>query len=329
MLAPYECPDTARATRELVLNLVLLGAAFTAANLALGISIWLALAISVIMAGLLVRTFIVMHDCAHGSFFPDRRANEIVGFITGVITLTPFARWRRDHAMHHASAGDLERRGHGDVPTLTLAEYRARGFWGRLRYRVFRMAPVLLLLGTLHMMVMQRLPTGDKRTTGSVWWTNLGILVLAFALAAIVGWKALALTFLPAYLLAAATGTWLFYVQHQFEDTYWEQHAEWDYVDAALRGSSYLRLPKLLQWFTGNIGFHHVHHLGPRIPNYNLQRCHEENSLFHEVSVVTLKGALASARLALWDEDRQRLISFREARVPLADPAPPRLSAVG
>jgi omega-6 fatty acid desaturase (delta-12 desaturase) len=269
-------------------------------------------------AGLLVRTFIFMHDCAHGSFFPSRRANDIVGFITGVLTLTPFAQWRRDHALHHASAGDLDRRGHGDVPTLTVREYLARSRWGRLRYRLFRHPAVFFLLGPLQMLVGQRLPprggAAGQRQSASIWGTNAAILALGSLAVAVIGVRAVVLVYLPMYYIAAAAGVWLFFVQHQFEGTYWEEHARWDYATAAIVGSSHLRLPAILQWFTGNIGLHHVHHLGPRIPNYRLQRCHDENALLHRATVITLRQSLSAFRLALWDEDQRRLVGFADVR---------------
>lgn len=313
MIAPYQQADTRQASSQLAITLGLLGAAFLATYLAVSVSPWLALSLAPLPAGLLVRTFIIMHDCGHGSFFPSRRANEVVGAVTGVLTLTPFAQWRRDHALHHASSGDLERRGHGDVPTITVAEYRSRSWWGRVRYRLFRFPPMLLALGTLNMIVWQRIPPSGNRLSASVWGTNAAIAGAGTIVTLLLGLEAILLAYLPAIVIAAVAGTWLFYVQHQFEDTYWERHAEWDYATAAVLGSSHLKLPAVLQWFTGNIGLHHVHHLGPRIPNYRLVECHERNPLFHQAKVVTLASGFHLMRLALWDEGRRRLVSFREA----------------
>jgi omega-6 fatty acid desaturase (delta-12 desaturase) len=234
------------------------------------------------------------------------------------LTLFPFEQWRRDHAMHHASSGDLDRRGHGDVATLTVREYLARPWWGRMKYRLFRNPAVLFGLGPLQLMIGQRFQPRDLSTKDkgvrSVWITNAAIAAGILFCLMVVGWRFLVLVYLPAMYIAGAVGIWLFYVQHQFEDAYWKKHDEWDYVTAAIKGSSYFKLPKILQWFTGNIGLHHVHHLGPRIPNYNLQRCHDENALFHNASVMTLSRSFAVLRLTLWEEEKERLVGFSAAR---------------
>ena len=287
-----------------------------AAHLLYPRSLTLALILILPIAGLLVRTFVLMHDCAHGSFFASRRLNDIVGFITGVLTLTPFAQWRRDHALHHASSGDLDRRGHGDIPTLTVREYLAKPPRAQLIYRTIRHPASLLLGGPVHLAIGQRfrgksVATKSAQVT-SVWATNVAIALLLTAGFVFVGWKTVVLAYLVPFYLAALAGVWLFYVQHQFEDAYWTQHEEWDYVEAALRGSSHLVLPPVLRWFTGNIGLHHVHHVAPRIPNYRLQQCHDENATFQRSPTVTLRSGTAALRLALWDEDRGRLIGFRD-----------------
>ncbi len=329
VIARYQQPDTRRALGELAITVGLLAITFGAMYGALSVSVILTLLLALPAAGLLIRTFIIMHDCAHGSFLPSRRWTEVVGFITGVVTLTPFGRWRRDHALHHASAGDLDRRGHGDVATLTVREYRMLPRRARLRYRLFRHPAVLLLLGPLQLMIGQRLPPRGEATSQqvtSVWTTNLAIAALVSVLI-LLDPRALFLVYLPAIYLAGMAGVTLFYLQHQFEGTYWEEHGNWDYVTAAVRGSSYLRLPALLQWFTGSIGLHHVHHLGPRIPHYNLQRCHDENEFLHDATVVTLRQTMRAMRLALWDEEQKRLVSFAEAHVPL--PSEPGNEAIG
>jgi omega-6 fatty acid desaturase (delta-12 desaturase) len=259
-----------------------------------------------------------MHDCAHGSFFVSRRANRIVGAVTGLLTLIPFEHWRHEHALHHASAGDLDRRGHGDVDTLTVREYLGRSYWGRLRYRIIRHPLVFLVIGPVFFVLEKRFPprgaNAGRRQVASVWTTNAAIVIAGAALLALFGPRVL-LIYLPAYYLAVCAGLWLFFVQHQFEDTYWEDHQNWDYRAAAIEGSSFFRLPAVLQWVTGSIGFHHVHHLGPRIPNYNLQRCHEENPMFHRATVVTLRQSVSALRLALWDEDAGRLVRFDHAHL--------------
>lgn len=313
---PYIGPNARRASFQLVTTLALLALAVTAIHFTLRWSMLAAVVLAVPTAGLLVRAFIFMHDCAHGSFFPSRAVNDAVGFVTGVLTLTPFAQWRRDHALHHASSGDLDRRGHGDVPTLTVREYLARSPRARLVYRIIRHPALLLLGGPFHLMLGQRLRGRSRATRDrqveSVWLTNAAIVALVTLAAMTVGWKSVLFAYALPYYLAAMAGVWLFYVQHQFEDAYWAPHDEWDYVDAALRGSSHLRLPPILQWFTGSIGLHHVHHVAPRIPNYRLQACHDSSEIFARSPVITPRAGMAALRLALWDEDRQRLVAFRD-----------------
>jgi acyl-lipid omega-6 desaturase (Delta-12 desaturase) len=314
LLARYQRPRGSRALLQLATTLLPLLFVFWAMYRLLAVSYWWSLLLSFPAAGLLVRNFVLMHDCAHGSFFTSRRANRIVGGITGLLTLMPFEQWRHEHALHHASAGDLDRRGHGDVGTLTVREYLARSRWSRLRYRLVRHPAVFLGFGPIFFLVEKRVPprgaSAGARQIASVWLTNGAILAVGGVFAALIGLPAVLLLYLPAYYLAALAGIWLFYVQHQFEETYWEGHDQWDYATAAIAGSSYFRLPLVLRWLTGNIGLHHVHHLGPRIPNYNLQRCHDENPLFHRATVITLAKSISSLRLALWDEDANRLVPF-------------------
>ncbi|MGH9027640.1 MAG: fatty acid desaturase [Acidimicrobiia bacterium] len=285
--------------------------------LALQVSYLLVLALAVPAAGFLLRTYILFHDCAHGSFLRSRRANACVGAVLGVIVITPFAQWRHDHAVHHATAGDLDRRGTGDIRTLTVAEYDARSWRGRLGYRLFRNPLVMFGFGPIwSMVVMPRwVPRSARpRIKRSVWGTDLAIVLMVGALCWWLGWREFLLVQAPLVPLAGGTGIWLFYVQHQFDGTYWERSQKWSYGDAAMRGSSYLRLPRLLQFFSANIGFHHVHHLNPKIPNYNLPRAHDENSIFDGVPRVSLFGALGSVRLKLWDEDAASLVTFAEGR---------------
>jgi omega-6 fatty acid desaturase (delta-12 desaturase) len=274
------------------------------------------LLLAVPAAGLLVRTFIIMHDCGHGSFFKSRRANEIVGWITGVMTLTPFAQWRKDHALHHASSGDLDRRGHGDIDTITVKEYLARTPEQRRKYRFTRHPLVLLGLGPLYLMLSQRRLMKNASLNElqhfSVYSTNAAIAAIVIGFSWWIGFGNFMAIYFPAIFIAASAGILLFYVQHQFEDTYWNEHGEWDYATAAIRGSSYFKMNPVLQWFTGNIGLHHVHHLGPRIPNYNLKRCHEENELFHSVTVLTVPAAIRTLSLRLWDEEERRLVPIAE-----------------
>ena len=319
MVGPYLGPNARRASFQLVTTLTLLALSLWTVHAVSERSIPLALLMGVVVAGLLVRTFVLMHDCAHGSFFESRRANDVVGFLTGVLTLTPFAQWRRDHAMHHASSGDLDRRGHGDVPTLTVREYQSRSPRARLAYRIVRHPLVLLLGGPLHLAIGQRF-RGPSKATGSrqiasVWGTNAAIVLLVTVAVWAVGWKSVLIAYGFPYYLAASMGVWLFYVQHQFEDAYWAPHENWDYAEAALRGSSHLQLPQPLRWLTADIGLHHVHHIAPRIPNYRLQQCHDANAVFQRSPTVTIRSGTAALRLTLWDEDRNRLVTFRDATI--------------
>lgn len=320
LVAPHVGADVGRSLFQLGTTLLLLTATYVLAYQLLGWSPVAALLLALPAGGLMIRTFIMMHDCAHGSFLPWRRASDVVGFFTGALLLTPYDQWRRDHALHHASSGDLDRRGHGDVPTLTVREYLARTPAQRLRYRLLRHPASLLLVGPIHLAVGQRFRPRSKATgerqVASVWLTNAVIAAGAVLVVQAFGWAALLLVYLPAYYVAAMTGVFLFYVQHQFEDAYWESHEDWDYATAALRGSSHLRLHPVLQWFTGNIGLHHIHHLAPRIPNYRLQRCHDETPALQVAPVVTPRTGLAALRLTLWDEEQRRLVRFEDVPLP-------------
>jgi acyl-lipid omega-6 desaturase (Delta-12 desaturase) len=316
-LAPYARPHLGRSLLGLATSVVPYLALSVLMYLALDVSYLLVLAIAVPAAGFLLRTYIVFHDCAHGSFLPSKRANRWLGVTLGLLVYAPFDSWRHDHAVHHATGGDLDRRGTGDVPTLTVAEYEARPWRQRLGYRLFRNPLIMFGIGPIWALMLgpRLVPRRARpRIRRSVLGTNLALAVLVGAVCWLVGWRDYLLLQLPTALLAGSAGVWLFYVQHQFEDTYWERAADWSYADAALRGSSYLKLPKVLQFFTGNIGLHHVHHLNARIPNYNLQRAHDRNPIFHDVPTISLWDGLRAIRLKLWDEDRGRLVSFGEAR---------------
>jgi omega-6 fatty acid desaturase (delta-12 desaturase) len=319
VLRPYAQPRVGRSLLDLATSVLPYFALFALMYAALEVSYLLVLALSLPAAGFLLRTYILFHDCAHGSFLPGKRANAWVGTALALIVYTPFQAWRHSHAMHHATAGDLDRRGDGDVPTLTVAEYRALPPLKRLGYRLFRNPLVMFGIGPLYAMLIQpRLVSRDARPRikRSVMGTNLALALLVGGACWLMGWREFLMVQGPAALLAAAAGVFLFYVQHQFEDTYWQNSEDWSYDDAALRGSSYLKLPKLLQFFTGNIGLHHVHHLSARIPNYNLQRAHDANPVFHSVPTLSLLDGLRTVRLKLWDEERGRLVTWAEARQP-------------
>lgn len=279
-------------------------------------SYWLTLLLAFPTAGFLVRIFILQHDCGHGSFFKSKRANTLVGLGCSLFTFFPYHYWRKSHAIHHASAGNLEARGIGDIYTMTDAEYLELSRWGKFKYRIFRNPIVLFVVGPMLLILFFNRfhnPASKelKPVRGSVYRTNLAIAILVTGLVWLVGWKAFLAVEIPIMLIAFTTGTWLFYIQHQYEDTYWSHDGNWDYALAALKGSSYYKLPKVLQWFTGNIGFHHIHHLSPRIPNYYLEKCHNANPLFREGPTITLRSSLRSLFLRLWDEQEQRLVSFR------------------
>jgi omega-6 fatty acid desaturase (delta-12 desaturase) len=264
-----------------------------------------------------VRTFIVFHDCAHGSFTSSRHVNKWLGTVLGLFLFVPFLRWRHDHAVHHATSGDLERRGVGDVKTLTVAEYHALDGRERLAYRLMRNPFLMFGLGPIIAMMIgpRKIAKGARpRMRRSVRATNVALVVLIGGLCWLMGWKAYLLVAIVPALLAGSAGIWLFYVQHQFEDAYWESSTDWSYAEAALYGSSYLKLPRVLQFCSGNIGYHHIHHLSARIPNYNLQRAHEENPIFHDVPTLSFWDGMRSVSLKLYDEDERRMVSFSQAR---------------
>lgn len=318
-LAEYAQPRLKRSLLEIATSVVPYLALTALMYLTLDVSYALTLVLAFPAAGFLVRTFIAFHDCAHGSLMLSKRANAYVGRVLGLFVLSPFGRWRHDHAVHHASSGDLERRGVGDILTLTVAEYRARSYKGRLGYRALRSPLVMFGLGpVIAMIVGPRIATRAQRPRmrNSVLLTDLVLVIAVGVIVSLVGWQTFLLVWAPPAMLAGSVGIWLFYVQHQFEDAYWQSADEWTYADAALRGSSYLKLPKVLQFFTGNIGLHHVHHLNARIPNYNLQRAHDENPVFHQVPTLSLWDGFRSVRLKLWDEERGKLVTFAQARIP-------------
>jgi acyl-lipid omega-6 desaturase (Delta-12 desaturase) len=316
-LAPYARPHVGRSVLDVATSIVPYLALTLVMYMAVDSQPLVALALTIPAAGFLLRTYMVFHDCSHGSFLPSKRANAWLGTATGLLVFESFESWRHNHAVHHATAGDLDRRGVGDVATMTVAEYQASPKRAQLAYRMFRSPLVMFTIGPIYALVVQpRRVARDARPRirRAVHRTNLALFVLIGALCWIEGWQDYLLVQGPSVLMAGAAGVWLFYVQHQFEDTYWEHSGEWTYAEAALRGSSHLRLPKVLQFFTANIGLHHVHHLSTRIPNYNLQRAHDANPVFHEVPTLSIRDGMRAVRLKLWDESRGRLVTFPEAR---------------
>lgn len=321
ILARYREPDEARSVLEIAITavpLVLIWALMWAV-LKFHLGYWLCLLLAVPAAGFLVRLFMIQHDCGHGAFFRHRLANDWVGRAIGVLTLTPYDSWRRSHAGHHATSGNLERRGIGDVDTLTVREYLALSRWGRLKYRLYRHPIVMFGLGPAYIFVLrQRLPLGQMRSGWEPWLstmgTNFAIAGLVAAMIALIGIGPFLLLHLPVMLLGASIGVWLFYVQHQFEGTTWAHDEGWNLQEAALHGSSHYDLPGILRWFTANIGVHHVHHLCSRIPFYRLPHALRENPELVSIGRLTLWQSFKCVRLVLWDESRHRLISFRDMR---------------
>ena len=319
VLAQYRAPDPARSVLELVVTLAPFFAMYALAWWMLAYSTTLAVLLALGNAAFLVRLFMIQHDCGHGSFFRSKRLCTWLGRAIGVITLTPYDVWRETHAIHHASTGNLDRRGVGDLPTLTVAEYKAKGRIGRGLYRLVRHPLFLFGVVPFYSFFLQnRLPVGLMRSGGKYWLsamaTNVAIAALLAALLWFGGWRVVAFVFFPTMLLAAMTGMWFFYVQHQFEDTVWMHEGDWDIREASLKGSSHYDLPAVLRWITGNIGIHHVHHLASRIPFYRLPDVLRDHVTLAESNRVTLRQSLSCARLALWDQRARRLVTFAEAR---------------
>ena len=320
-LAPYATPCARRGSWAVATSAIPYLALCVAMYFAVNVSPLLTLALAIPAAGFLVRVFVVFHDCAHTSLLPWHRANVVLGTVLGLFVLAPYRRWRYDHAVHHATSGDLDRRGVGDIVTLTVAEYGARSWRGRLSYRLIRNPLVMFGLGPVFAMVVgPRIVAKDAtpRMRNSVLATDAALAAVVVGACWLIGVPAFLIVWAPAALLAGSIGIWLFYVQHQFEDAYWQNSEEWCYDDAALRGSSHLKLNPILQFFTGNIGLHHVHHLNARIPNYNLQRAHESTPAFATVPTLSVWDGLRSVRFKLWDEQAGRLVTFAQARHLLA-----------
>jgi omega-6 fatty acid desaturase (delta-12 desaturase) len=319
ILARYRRPSNGRGMVEIGITIVPLIVLWALIWATLDLGYWLSLLLAVPAAGFLVRLFMIQHDCGHGSFFRHRLANDWVGRVIGVLTLTPYHFWQRTHAMHHATSGNLDRRGLGDIDTLTVREYRTLPFWGRLCYRLYRHPAIMFGIGPAYLFVVRhRLPFGLMRSGWRPWLstmaTNFAIALIVATLIWLIGVKAFLLVHLPIMLLAASAGVWLFYVQHQFEQTTWADDREWNVHDAAMHGSSHYDLPAILRWFTANIGVHHVHHLCSRIPYYRLPQALRDHPELRDVNSLTLLQSFGCVRLTLWDEQQHRLVSFREAR---------------
>jgi acyl-lipid omega-6 desaturase (Delta-12 desaturase) len=309
----YQRPVVWRGVWQIANTVIPYGALWWLMCWSLSFSAWLAVPLAVLTAGFLVRIFIIFHDCTHGSFFESRRTNNAVGSVLGVLCFTPYFRWRWEHSIHHASAGDLDRRGTGDIWTMTLKEYREAPRRTRLAYRLARNPVVLFVIAPLVLfLLLERLPSRKegRRERLSVYGTNAMIGLMMLGMSWLVGWKTYLLLQVAVMAVAGSVGVWLFYVQHQFEGVYWERGAGWDYAKAALQGSSYYKLPRVLQWFSGNIGFHHIHHLNPRIPNYQLERCYRSEPLFQTVKPITLWASLKCLGFRLWDEQKGMMVGY-------------------
>ena len=325
LVAPYQTPTVGRSVWQVVNTLIPYAVLWYLMYLSLAVSWWLTVPLAMLAGAFMVRAFIIFHDCGHGSFFKSARANHILGAITGVLTFTPFYHWRWEHAIHHSSSGDLDRRGTGDMWTLTVQEYLESSRWKRFAYRLARNPVVLFVIAPLVLfLVLHRVPKlkAPLRERYSVYWTNLAVGVIAVGLIWVFGLKAYLIIQLTVLMVAGSAGVWLFYVQHQFEGVYWERSDDWDYATAALKGSSFYKLPKVLQWFSGNIGFHHIHHLRPAIPNYNLEKCHKAVPLFQTVKPVTLFSSLKSLTFRLWDEQGHKLVGYGHLRTVRAQRRP-------
>lgn len=324
-VAPFAKSDNRKSIIQIINTIPPLLILWFLAYQSLSVSIWLTLALSVAAAGFVVRTFIIFHDCTHGSFFKSKKANEIVGTITGVLTLFAFEKWKREHAIHHASSSNLDKRGVGDIWVMTVDEYVAASKWERLGYRLYRNPIVMFGFGPLFLvLVSSRFNRKDarKKERFNTHLTNVLLVVLYAGIISLTGWQAFLLIQGTMMFVAGAFGIWLFYIQHTFEDSYFKEESEWDYVKAAVEGSSYYKLPRVLQFLTGNIGYHHVHHLSPRVPNYNLEETHETVKPLQQATTITIRTSIASIRYRLYDPNQMRFVSYASINHLLKKPLP-------
>ncbi|EON74570.1 fatty acid desaturase [Lysinibacillus sphaericus] len=314
-VAPFAKSDTGKSIFQMVNTIVPLIVLWVAGYMLVNVSPWLTAGLSVISAGFVVRAFIIFHDCTHGSFFKSKKANDWVGLFTGVITSFPYEKWKREHTIHHATSSNLDKRGIGDIDMMTVEEYIEASKGQRLWYRFYRNPLVMFGLGPLYMvLVLNRFNRKDAKSKerANTHITNVIIVGICAALIYFLGWQAFLLVQGVTLFVAGSLGIWLFYIQHTYEDSYFEHDTEWDYVKAAVEGSSYYKLPKVLQWATGNIGFHHVHHLAPRVPNYNLEKAHNETPPLQTATTITLRTSFESLRYKLYDEEQGKFVSFKD-----------------
>lgn len=317
-IAPFEKSNVKTSVKQLVNTILPFILLWVAAYYSLEISYWLSLVLSIIASGFVIRIFIIFHDCCHQSFFKSRKANDVLGTITGIITLFPYEKWKRDHSIHHATSSNLNKRGTGDIWIMTVEEYVNASFWVRLQYRLYRNPLVMFGLGPAYLFLVSNRfnrKGARKKERVNTYVTNVSVIVLYTLLCLAIGWQAFLMIQLPIMFVSGLLGIWLFYVQHQFEDSYFEEEENWDYVKAAIDGSSYYKLPKLLQWVTGNIGFHHVHHLSPKVPNYYLEKAHDSTPPLQQATTITIRSSLKALRFRLWDESSKTFVGFHEAKI--------------
>ncbi|MGO1060386.1 fatty acid desaturase [Planococcus sp. FY231025] len=316
-VAPFEKADVKASVQQLLNTIPPFILFWFLAYQALDVSIWLTIALSAVAGGFVIRTFIIFHDCTHGSFFKNKKANAVVGTITGIMTLFAYEKWKREHSIHHASSGNLDKRGVGDIWVMTIEEYIEASKWERFKYRMYRNPLVMFGFGPLFLvLISSRFNRKDarKKERNNTYLINISLVVIYSLLIWAIGWQAFLIVQGSTMFIAGALGIWLFYVQHTFEDSYFEDESEWDYVKAAVEGSSYYKLPKVLQWVTGNIGFHHVHHLSPRVPNYNLEKAHESTPPLQQATTITLKSSLKSLRYKLYDAKNKTFVTFGDIK---------------
>jgi acyl-lipid omega-6 desaturase (Delta-12 desaturase) len=319
-IAPYEKNDIKSSVRQLINTIMPLVLLWITAYYSLSISVWLMLPIAIITSGFVIRTFIIFHDCCHQSFFKSRHANDIIGTITGVITLVPYQQWKTTHSIHHATSSNLDKRGIGDMWIMTVDEYISASIWRRLAYRIYRNPLVMFGIGPIYVFLFEyrfNRKAARRRERINTYVTNVSIVAVYALLIWAIGWQAFLMIQGTVFFFSGLAGIWLFYVQHQFEDSYFENEDEWSYVKAAVDGSSYYKLPKVLQWITGNIGFHHVHHLSPRVPNYHLEAAHNATPPLQKATTIDLRTSMKSLHFRLWDEDKKTFVGFREIKLAL------------
>lgn len=324
-VSQYAKSDTRKSIIQMINTILPLLLMWFITYKSLSISIWLMIPLAAITAGFVVRTFIIFHDCTHGSFFASRKANNIVGTITGVLTLFAYEKWKREHSTHHATSSNLDKRGVGDIWVMTVDEYVAASKKERLAYRLYRNPIVMFGFGPLYLvLVSSRFNKKDARRKErlNTYLTNILIVGLYATIISFTGWQAFLIVQGTTMFIAGALGIWLFYIQHTFEDSYFENQSEWDYVKAAVEGSSYYKLPKVLQFLTGNIGYHHVHHLSPRVPNYNLEEAHDSTPPLHQATTITIRTSLASVKYRLYDPKQMRFVSYASIKDLLKKPRP-------